>query len=176
MRKTIRTVYDSLSHIFLPPYSGSGSKSQAHPEVSYEAVRIIDALAQESACHRTLVKGGVLSPLQQLAAGTMPQTRSFAARTLVSLATTSDGRAAAAIHRHMVEAGSFEVIIGQLADSHADVAGLAAAGIEKLARTGGEPLAKVLQLGAVAALSKLAYQALDKNNARVERAVEVRAV
>ena len=56
------------------------------------------------------------------------------------------------------------------------VAGLAAAGIEKLARTGGEPLAKVLQLGAVAALSKLAYQALDKNNARVERAVEVRAV
>ena len=84
------------------------------------------------------------------------------------MATTSDGRAAAFIHRQMVDAGSFAAIVGQLVDAHADVVSLAASGVEKLTRAGGEPLTKVLQLGAVGALTRVVHKAVADDRARSE--------
>ena len=137
------------------------------PEVAYEAVRLIDTLAHETSAHRALIKAGVLEPLAQMTAAATPQTRSRAANALVSLAATTDDRASV-IHRRMADAGSFAVIVEQLADRNATVAALAAKGVEKLARGGGEPLKQLLQLEAIASLNKLVFQLSDGSHTTKE--------
>jgi hypothetical protein len=126
-----------------------------------------DTLAHETSAHRALIKAGVLEPLAQMTAAATPQTRSRAANALVSLAATTDDRASV-IHRRMADAGSFAVIVEQLADRNATVAALAAKGVEKLARGGGEPLKQLLQLEAIASLNKLVFQLSDGSHTTKE--------
>ena len=131
-----------------------------NPELCYEAIRLLELLAQEPSLHRALVREGSLPPLTNAAAGPSPQARSFAARALVHLATTGNEKAAV-IHRHLVDAGSYAAIARQVADSHPDVAVHAAKSVGDVLRHGGAAAEKLLELGAVAGLRQLIAPASD---------------
>jgi hypothetical protein len=138
----------------MPHRVGSADYAEAPPKICYEAARLLDVLLRDDQTHRIMVKSGVLSPLFQLATGGIPETRSFAIRALISLATTSDDRAAA-IQRSMSDVGCFEAIAKQLSDTNPDVVALAAQAVGSLCRHGGHPMQSMLQLGAVAALTNI---------------------
>ena len=131
-----------------------------NPELCYEAIRLLELLAQEPSLHRALVREGSLPPLTNAAAGPSPQARSFAARALVHLATTGNEKAAV-IHRHLVDAGSYAAIARQVADSHPDVAVHAAKSVGDVLRHGGAAAEKLLELGVVADLQQLIAPASD---------------
>ena len=121
------------------------------PELCYEAVRLLERLAQEQTLHRYLVKSGALAPLTAAANSSSPQTRSFAARALVHLATSSDEKAGV-IHRRLVDAGSYTALVHQVADSHPGVSAHAAKAVGDILKQGGEPAKQVLALDAATTL------------------------
>jgi hypothetical protein len=124
------------------------------PELCYEGVRMLELLAKEQTLHRFLVKSGTLAPLTKAAGCSWPQAKSFAARALANLATTSDEKAGV-IHRRLVDAGSYTALVEQVADSHPGVSAHAAKAAGDILEHGGEPAQKVLSLNIAAALLRL---------------------
>ena len=137
--------------------------SNQEPELCYEAVRLLERLAQEHSLHRCLVKSGALAPLTSAASGSSPQTRSFAARALVHLAKTSDEKATV-IHRRLLDAGSYTALVHQVADGHPGVSAHAATAVGEILQQGGEPAKQVLALDATTALLGLLQPLSEDSN------------
>jgi hypothetical protein len=145
-RDIIRTASDLTCRL-----CAASAMTNQEPELCYEAVRLLERLAQEETLHRYLVKSGALAPLTAAANSSSPQTRSYAARALVHLATTSDEKAGV-IHRRLVDAGSYTALVHQVADSHPGVTAHAAKAVGEILKQGGEPAKQVLALDAATAL------------------------
>lgn len=141
----------------------ASAMANQEPELCYEAVRLLERLAQEQTLHRDLVKRGALAPLTSAASSSSPQTRSFAARALVHLATTSDEKATV-IHRRLVDAGSYTALVHQVPDSHPGVSAHAAKAVGEILQRGGEPAKQVLALGAATALVGLLVPTSNDSN------------